>query len=63
MAKLQHRNICFLQWWTVSYFAGWGGGGSFHRDRPISVVVLHVFRESERDAGGGVGGTKMAMFV
>ena len=28
------------------------GVGSSHRDRPISMVVLHVFRDSERDAGG-----------
>ena len=26
---------------------------SSHRDRPISMVVLHVFRDSERDAGSG----------
>ena len=30
------------------------GVGSSHRDRPISMVVLHVFRDSERDAGGWV---------
>ena len=31
--------------------------GSCHRDRPSSTVVLQVFRDSERDAGG-VGGSK-----
>ena len=29
------------------------GVGSFHRDRPIPVVVLHVSHGSKRDAGGG----------
>ena len=29
------------------------GVGSSHRYRPISMLVLHVFRDSERDAGGG----------
>ena len=27
--------------------------GSSHSERPISMVVLHVFCDSERDAGGG----------
>ena len=26
-----------------------------HRDMPISMLILHVFRDSERDAGGWVG--------
>ena len=27
--------------------------GSSHRDRPISMVALHIFRGSERDSEGG----------
>ena len=27
--------------------------GSSRRDRPISMVVLHVYSDSECDAGGG----------
>ena len=30
--------------------------GRYCRDRPITTVALHVFRDSERDAGGGEGG-------
>ena len=37
------------------------------KDRPISMVVLQVFRGSKRDAGGGVGGwvggSKMAVLA
>ena len=29
--------------------------GCYDRDRPISLVVLHVFRDSQHDAGGWVG--------
>ena len=29
------------------------GVGSSHRDRPISMLVLHVFRDSNRDARDG----------
>ena len=29
-----------------------GGVGSSHRARAISLVVLHVFRDSTREAGG-----------
>ena len=28
------------------------GLDSAHRDRPISMVLVQVFRDSERDAGG-----------
>ena len=30
------------------------GAGSSPRDRPISIEVLHVFRDSECEAGGWV---------
>ena len=30
------------------------GVGSSHRDRPISMVLLLIFRDSEREAGGWV---------
>ena len=32
-------------------------GGSY-RDRPIFIVVLHVFRDPQHEAGGWVGGAK-----
>ena len=41
---------------SVQYLRHAQGVGSSHRDRPISVVVLHVFRDSERDTGGGGAG-------
>ena len=36
--------------------------GRYYRDRPISVVVLHVVRDPERDAGGWLG-HKMAILA
>ena len=47
---------------AVQYLRYAQGVGSSHRDRPISMVALHVFRDSERDAEGGAGWFKNANF-
>ena len=31
------------------------------RDRPISMIFIHILRDSERVAGGGVAGSKVAI--
>ena len=40
------------------------GMGSSHRDKLICMIVLHISRVAERDAGGGgVGDSKLAISV